>query len=96
MTDSWLRSLLYADDLILMAETREGLQAMLICLGDFAAANQMNVNLIKSETMIFNGHSTGIFEFDGVRIKMVDEFLYLGIQFRSFRNSSERLQVYLK
>ena len=93
MTGSWLRSLLYADDLILMAETREGLQAMLVCLGDFATANQMNVNLIKSETMIFNGHNTGSFEFNGVRIKMVDEFLYLGIQFHSFQNASARLHV---
>ena len=84
MAGSWLRSLLYADDLILMAETRKGLQAMLVCLGDFATANQMNVNLIKSETMVFNGRNTGSFVFNGVRVKMVDEFVYLGIMFALF------------
>ena len=93
MTGSWLRSLLYADDLILMAETREGLQAMLACLGEFAIANQMNVNLIKSETMVFNGRNIDGFTFNGTRIKMVEEFLYLGIIFRSFQSSSAKLHV---
>ena len=93
MTGSWLRSLLYADDLILMSETRAGLQSMLACLKDFATANQMNVNLIKSETMIFNGRNIGSFEFNGVPIKMVDEFVYLGILFRAFNFSSVNLHV---
>ena len=45
--------LLYADDIVLIAETAEDLQLMLNCLNEWCSANCMSVNASKSNVIHF-------------------------------------------
>ncbi|WP_143213457.1 reverse transcriptase domain-containing protein, partial [Acinetobacter baumannii] len=47
-------SLLFADDVILLSETPEGLQTLLDQLHDYSYKWSLSVNLEKTENMIFN------------------------------------------
>ena len=54
LKDIWLKVLLYADDLVLLAETPQELQAMMDKLSLFCQHNGMTVNIKKSECLVFN------------------------------------------
>jgi hypothetical protein len=88
MAGRLLRLLLYADDLILMAETPEALQRMLDVLHAFCGTHALTVNVKKSEGVVFNdqfcpgGTAGGIkFKFADAELSMVHEFPYLGMLF---------------
>lgn len=49
-----VRGLLYADDLVLIAQTQKGLQHQLNQLNNFAINSKLTVNLDKTKIMIFN------------------------------------------
>jgi sorting nexin-29 len=79
---SLLRLLLYADDLVLLAETRLQAQAMLNTLSDFCAATCMTVNVAKSEVVVFNTNSsasTCTLLYNGQAMPIKPSFVYLGI-----------------
>lgn len=81
-----LRLLLYADDLVLLASTRQELQALLNGLQTFCRAKGLTVNVRKSEVVVFNSKATAgnrTFTFDGQQLPVVDEFAYLGMPFNS-------------
>ena len=79
---SVIRVLLYADDLVLVAETPTELQHLLDALRDFCAQFCMEVNVKKSEVVIFNKRwCTGYnwqFVYDGFPLEVKDSFIYLG------------------
>ena len=87
-----LRVLLYADDLVLMGETVEELQALLNHLAEFCQACKMSVNISKSEVVCFNGesarHAQPYWTYAGATLPVVDEFKYLGILFTNTRSGS--------
>ena len=58
--------LLYADDLVLLAESPGELQSMLDLLSNFCVCNSLTVNVKKSEVVIFNSkhHHSGEVEVD--------------------------------
>lgn len=78
-----LQALLYADDLVLLAETAEQLQGMLNCLHEFSVANHMTVNIEKSKVLFFNNANRRVtaMMYAGAALPVVKEFVYLGTHF---------------
>jgi len=80
--------MLYADDLVLMSQSKQGLQVMLDALSEFARGNLMTVNLTKTVVMAFRAVAQvaiqeGTFTYNGAPVSVVKEFAYLGVRFRS-------------
>ena len=75
--------LMYADDTVIMSETREGLQNMLDALVSYTKKWNLTVNIDKTKIMVFrNGkklRDDEIWTYDGKRVDTVDQFNYLGI-----------------
>jgi hypothetical protein len=79
--------LLYADDLVLLAESVADLQRLLDVLQSFCARFQLTVNTSKSESVIFNQHfyhgrATRV-RYQGVLLPLSTTFTYLGLPFDS-------------
>ena len=77
---------LYADDLVLLSSTDEGLQSCLNNLHDFSASKDLTINIKKSKTMIFN--TTGklfkkYFTLNGKTLEPVQSFCYLGFDIKA-------------
>ena len=53
--------LLWADDIILMSRSEEGLRNMLSALSSYVDQNGMAINIKKTKYMIFNPTTTGLF-----------------------------------
>ena len=73
---------LYADDLVILSETKEGLQGHLDSLCTFARDKSLTVNTHKSKIMIFNksGRQTKEhFMINEKELEVVRSFTYLGI-----------------
>jgi hypothetical protein len=75
---------LYADDGALVAESVEDLQRMLDALKAYCAKWRMFVNVDKTEAVVFNrkgSERAEPFFYDGLPIKVVESFKYLGLLF---------------
>lgn len=81
--DMNIRVLLYADDIVMLADDVNVLQKMSNRLEEYCHTWGMEVNLTKSEIMIFrNGgriSSKEKWKFNGEAVKIVSEYKYLGI-----------------
>ena len=79
--------LLYADDLVLLAESPGELQSMLDLLSNFCVCNSLTVNVKKSEVVIFNSkqHHSGEVKlmYKGHPLTVSPHFVYLGFMFDS-------------
>ena len=80
-----LSHLLYADDLVIMSTSHQGLNKCLENLDKYCKTWQLEVNLKKSQVVIFNpagrllnGYS---FKYQGKPIQIVKNYCYLGIDF---------------
>lgn len=82
MGQQLLRLLLYADDLVLLANSRQQAQGMLNTLREFCVATCMTVNVAKSEVVVFNatGASMGALTYDGQDMPTKPFFVYLGVK----------------
>ena len=83
-----LRALLYADDVVLTADTPAALQSMLAALERFCLANSMFVNTGKSAVVVFNRrwHSSAmpgelLFLYNGAPLPIDPSYIYLGLKF---------------
>ena len=80
-----LHCLMYADDLVLMSETKEGLQAGIDKLGKYCSRWNLTINSSKTQIVIFNktGHIFKKLKFslNGRPLDVVKEYPYLGIVF---------------
>ena len=88
--EDYFNALMYADDLILLSTTEEGLQRSLDSLGDFCKTWKLQVNSKKTKCMTFsNGHlrKEAIFNFDNTPIENTKTFKYLGITISSIKCS---------
>ena len=86
LKDMLLKILLYADDLVLLAESPSDLQGMLDILRQFCEVNKMVVNVKKSEIVVFNrqfirGNRIPRIQYNGVDMEIKPLFIYLGIMF---------------
>ena len=84
LNNNTVSHLLWADDLILLALDERSLQHLLDLLAEFCNEWGLQVNLSKTEVMVFN--TTGRilkcsenFVFDGTKLKSSKEYTYLGI-----------------
>ena len=80
--DTSLNILLYADDLVLISESRSGLQSCLDILSDYCLSWKLQVNTDKSKVLIFNSNGKTYkneFEYLGVPLETVQQYCYLGI-----------------
>ena len=74
----------YADDLVLMLETREDLQKALSILDITLTRFKLEINLTKTKTMVLNHQNlsdpypTSIIKLNGKDVENVEVFLYLG------------------
>jgi hypothetical protein len=82
--DLLLLHLLWADDLILISNTPEGLQLQLDNLERYCAIWQMIVNIIKTKFMAFGTKDENVqVTFNNVVVEKVQEYKYLGTVFSS-------------
>ena len=74
--------LLFADDIVLLASSPEGLQRQLDALALFCDIRKLTVNLGKTKVMIFNGMkktSNFRFLFKGEEVEITSTYTYLGV-----------------
>ena len=78
--------LLYADDLVLMSESADGLQNSLNKLNAYCKFWNLQVNIKKTSVMIFNKTGKMIYKnkfvIDNNSITIVNEYKYLGLLFK--------------
>ena len=81
-------ALLYADDAILLSESKAGLQGGLICLWNYCNANGLTVNTDKTKVMVLWSNAPkdisklNILYGDSI-LDQVERFVYLGVEIRS-------------
>ena len=76
-----INSLFWADDLVLFAESKEGLDKLLQILEHYCAENHLLINTKKTKCMIFNRSGRLLrrpFYLNGVKLEMVRNYKYLG------------------
>ena len=70
--------MLYADDLVLLAESETDLQLLLNALYDWCGRNDMTVNLVKSNVVDFRQNSVSktdfVFTFGDGSISVIDRY----------------------
>ena len=74
--------LLYADDTIIMAESRSELQAALNGMLHYCKLWKMEVNTLKTKVVVFGsrkGNHEADFIFGNKKVEVVSEYTYLGI-----------------
>ena len=86
--------LLYADDTVLMSESKEGLQDILNKFGTYCDTWRLKVNIDKTKIMVFSrGRQETALKFflNGKELEIVNEFNYLGIQLNRTGNFNKAI-----
>ena len=95
--DEKIGILLYADDIVLMAENENDLQVLLNVLSKWCATNCLNVNLDKSKIVHFRNPSvkltSNIFTFNDNVVQIVSSYQYLGLLLTEFLDYNEMAKV---
>ena len=90
-----IRCLMYADDLVLISTSRNGLQHQLDILQEYCQKWHLTVNIQKTKVMAFTKkQNIDTFNYDGNSLEKVDTFPYLGVLLNTkgdFSNNNERL-----
>ena len=93
-----LFALLYADDTALISDSALGLQHGLNVLSDYCKVNKLNINYGKTKIVIFSPGKVKTcipsFFINETKIKIVDEFTFLGIVF-SYNGSFKKAQLHI-
>ena len=85
LNTSKINCLMYADDVILLSETRDGLQNSLSMLEKYCSKWGLEVNISKTKCHTFNNTGkldTNVFTFNGNNIENVRQYSYLGVNFK--------------
>ena len=81
-----LNHFLYADDLVIISSTEEGLQKSLDNLYSYSMKKSLSISIKKSKTMIFNLTGKFVkkyFTVNGKPLEPVHSFCYLGFDFKA-------------
>ena len=76
--------LLYADDVLLISESANGLQNALSAFSLYCKQWKLKVNINKTKIMVFSKRKFGIdsfFLFDNTKLEVCEDISYLGITF---------------
>ena len=90
-----LSCLQYADDLVLMSQTKEGLQRCLDKLQLYCTQWKLEVNTKKTKILIFNPTGRKLqdsFLLNGYLLENVQSYTYLGVRFSSSGSFSEAIR----
>jgi len=83
----WIRILLYADDIVFLAEDERVLQLMIDKLANYCKLWDLKVNLSKSKIVVFRkkGKLKKAYEwfYNNQKIEIVNGYKYLGVYFKS-------------
>jgi len=78
-----VRVLMYADDIVLLSDSSEGLQTMINAFSEYCSRWELSVNLTKSKVMVFrrspNISKNIAFLYRDQNIEIVNEYKYLGV-----------------
>ena len=80
--DTTISILLYADDIVLLSQSKDGLQKSLDVLYDFCSTWKLQVNTDKSKILVFNSNGKTFinqFRYDNSYLETVKQYCYLGI-----------------
>ena len=86
LDSTFISSLLYADDVMLLSTTKDGLQKCIDKLSSYCENNCLTVNLKKTKVVVFckNGQkSNELFYYNGEELQNSSSYKYLGIIFSS-------------
>lgn len=91
LTDTEIKCLFYADDLVILSPTREGLQQSLDILHQYCQTWALTVNMKKTKIMTFQKRSRlqrndPEFKIGGTQIEQTNSYTYLGLQISSTGN----------
>ena len=87
LAGTWIPLLLYADDIVLISDSLEGMQRHLDALHIFEHDSGLSVNLGKTKVMVFNTtaqwvrRSTPAFMYGQETVEYTDAYTYLGVVF---------------
>ena len=90
-----ISSLFYADDLVLLSHSRQGLQNSLNALSNFCNKWHMSINEKKSKIMIFTNKKLSkppTFNINSKPLNQVDDYTYLGVKITASGNFSPHLK----
>lgn len=94
-----LPGLIYADDVVLMADTLHGLQALMNECGEMGEALGLGFSAHKSGLMVFGGtegeEAASLF-IQGNPVEWVDQYKYLGVHLQKGRNYLQEQETKLK
>ena len=80
--------LLYADDMVLMADNTEGLQLMLNTMFEWCRKWKLRINVTKSQIVHFRKPrqkvTDCVFKYGDMKLDIVTEYKYLGVIFDEF------------
>ena len=80
--DIEISCLMWADDILILSETKEGLQRKLDSLAEYSKLNKLTVNTKKTQCMIFNKTGRLLrnhkFTYNNTTLECVREYKYLG------------------
>ena len=100
LKDSNLSCLMFADDVVLMSESSQGLQHCLNRLSSYCNKWNHTINTSKTKIIIFNrgGHKISRFNFllCDTETDVVQDYTYLGIVFRPVVLSPRRVKAFFK
>ena len=81
MDGTWCGGLMYADDIVLLAETSAELQEMLDVVGHYAQEWRFGFNARKSKTMLVGASSEESWSISGEQMEEVVAFKYLAFKY---------------
>ena len=89
-----VQRLLFADDLVLLDSTQNGVQQALDRFSDACSVAGMKISTTKTETMCLSRQPKQCsLQIDGVPLKQSEKFKYLGVSFTSDGRQSSELDI---
>ena len=92
--------LLYADDIVVMSETEEGLQQQLDTINEWTRNNRMLINMDKTKTMHFRKPrkpvTTTSFKIGAKRVENCTSYRYLGLEITEHLSSEKPIEILTK
>ena len=89
VVDLSVNCLLYADDIVLLSESKSGLQSSLNILGTYCSNGKLQVNVEKSKVLIFNSKGkthVNEFSYNNNIIQAVSKYCYLGVMLKFLKD----------
>ena len=96
LADVKINHFLYADDLVLLSQSRTGLQTCLDKVHEFSLAKHLTISIKKSKTLIFNYTGRFLkqnFTVGGIELEAVQSFCYLGFEVKASGTAKHALRI---